>query len=165
MSDQVAGLEKHGIVCGVAVNGLLSLPERADVLDRVRLGDAGILIISPEQLRNRSVRRALAQREIGSWVLDEAHCISKWGHDFRPDYRYVARFIRERAGDGPIPPLVCLTATAKPDVVTDILGHLQGELEIEMKVFDGGAQRENLNFEVYPTTGAEKFSPYPSGTQ
>ena len=157
MSDQVAGLEKHGIVCGVAVNGLLSLPERADVLDRVRLGDAGILIISPEQLRNRSVRRALAQREIGSWVLDEAHCISKWGHDFRPDYRYVARFIRERAGDGPIPPLVCLTATAKPDVVTDILGHLQGELGIKMKVFDGGAQRENLNFEVYPTTGAEKF--------
>ena len=157
MSDQVTGLEKHGIGCGVAVNGLLSLPERADALDKVRLGDAGILIISPEQLRNRSVRRALAQREIGSWVLDEAHCISKWGHDFRPDYRYVARFIRERAGDGPIPPLVCLTATAKPDVVTDILGHLQGELGIEMKVFDGGAQRDNLNFEVYPTTGAEKF--------
>ena len=156
MSDQVAGLESHGIGCCVAVNGLLSLPERADALDRVRLGDAGILIISPEQLRNRSVRRALAQREIGSWVLDEAHCISKWGHDFRPDYRYVARFIREKADQGPIPPLICLTATAKPDVVADIVAHLQVKLDIEMKVFDGGAQRANLQFEVLPTTGPEK---------
>ena len=156
MSDQVAGLESHGIGCCVAVNGLLSLPERADALDRVRLGDAGILIISPEQLRNRSVRRALAQREIGAWVLDEAHCISKWGHDFRPDYRYVARFIREKADQGPIPPLICLTATAKPDVVADIVVHLQDKLDIEMKVFDGGAQRANLQFEVLPTTGPEK---------
>ncbi len=158
MADQVAGLEKHGIGCSVAVNGLLSLPERSDVLDKVRLGDAGILLISPEQLRNRSVRRALSQREIGAWVLDEAHCLSKWGHDFRPDYRYVARFIREKAGEEPVPPLICLTATAKPDVVADIVGHLQDKLNIGMKVFNGGAQRDNLEFEVLPTTGPEKFS-------
>lgn len=79
MADQVAGLEARGITCCAALNGLLSMPERADVLDRVRLGDIGILIISPEQLRNRALRKALAQREIGSWVLDEAHCLSKWG--------------------------------------------------------------------------------------
>ena len=115
MADQVAGLEARGIVACVAINGLLSLPERADALDRVRLGDAGILIISPEQLRNRSLRRVLDQREIGAWVLDEAHCLSKWGHDFRPDYRYVGRFIREKAGKDPVPPVLCLTATAKPD--------------------------------------------------
>ena len=156
MEDQVVGLEKHGIGCSVAVNGLLSLPERSNALDKVRLGDAGILIIAPEQLRNRSVRRALAQREIGAWVLDEAHCLSKWGHDFRPDYRYVARFIREEAGDEPVPPLICLTATAKPDVVADIVGHLQEKLTINMKVFDGGARRDNLYFEVLPTTGGEK---------
>ena len=158
MADQVAGLEKQGIVCSVAVNGLLLLPERSDALDKVRLGDAGILLISPEQLRNRSVRRALAQREIGAWVLDEAHCLSKWGHDFRPDYRYVARFIRENAENESIPPLICLTATAKPDVVEDIVGHLQDKLVIRMKVFNGGAQRDNLEFEVRPTTGPEKFS-------
>ena len=157
MADQVTGLEKHGIDCAVAVNGLLSLPERSDALDKVRLGDAGIVLISPEQLRNRSVRRALAQREIGAWVLDEAHCLSKWGHDFRPDYRYVARFIHEKAGDEPVPPLICLTATAKPDVVADIVGHLQEKLTINVKVFDGGARRDNLGFEVLSTTGKEKW--------
>ena len=158
MADQVAGLEAHGIGSCVSVNGLLSLPERADVLDRVRLGDAGILLISPEQLRARSVRRVLDQREIGAWVLDEAHCLSRWGHDFRPDYRYVGRFIREKAGDGPVPPVLCLTATAKPDVVDDIRRHFRGELGIELAVFDGGAERSNLTFEVIPTTGGEKFA-------
>ena len=123
MADQVTGLEARGIGCCVTINGLLSMPERADALDRVRLGDAGILLISPEQLRARSMRRVLNQREIGAWVLDEAHCLSRWGHDFRPDYRYVGRFIREKAGDGAVPPMLCLTATAKPDVVEDIARH------------------------------------------
>lgn len=158
MADQVAGLEARGITCCAALNGLLSMPERADVLDRVRLGDVGILIVSPEQLRNRALRKVLAQREIGAWVIDEAHCISKWGHDFRPDYRYVGRFIKEKAGDGAMPPVLCLTATAKPDVVADIVGHFRDKLGIELKVFDGGASRTNLDFAVVPTTPAEKFA-------
>ena len=158
MADQVAGLEARGIGSCVTVNGMLSMPERADALDRVRLGDAGILIISPEQLRSRSVRRALDQREIGGWVLDEAHCLSRWGHDFRPDYRYVGRFIRERAGAGPVPPVLCLTATAKPDVTEDIFRHFRDGLGIRLTVFDGGAERPNLTFEVVPTTGGEKFA-------
>jgi ATP-dependent DNA helicase RecQ len=157
MSDQVAGLASHGGVCA-ALNGLLSLPERADVLDRVRLGDIGILIVSPEQLRNKSLRRVLAQREIGAWVLDEAHCVSKWGHDFRPDYRYVARFIREKAGADRIPPVLCLTATAKPEVVADILDHFQNKVGIELQCFDGGSRRDNLEFAVVPTTPAAKFA-------
>ena len=158
MADQVAGLEAHGIGSCVAINGLLSMPERADALDRVRLGDAGILIISPEQLRNLSLHRVLDQREIGAWVLDEAHCLSKWGHDFRPDYRYVGRFIREKAEQDSIPPVLCLTATAKPDVMADIKQHFQDELGVRLKVFDGGAHRTNLEFIVVPTTGGEKFS-------
>ena len=157
MADQVAGLEARGIGCCVTVNGLLSMPERADALDRVRLGDAGILLISPEQLRSRSMRRVLNQREIGGWVLDEAHCLSRWGHDFRPDYRYVGRFIREKAGDEPVPPVLCLTATAKPDVTDDIARHFRDKLDIELTVFDGGAERSNLTFEVIPTSGGEKF--------
>ena len=158
MADQVAGLRKQDIDCCVTINGMLSMPERAEALDQVRLGDAGILIISPEQLRSTAVRRALDQREIGAWVLDEAHCLSKWGHDFRPDYRYVGRFIREKAGQDPIPPVLCLTATAKPDVVADIGQHFGDELGIELEVFDGGAHRTNLEFTVVPTTGGEKFA-------
>jgi len=158
MVDQVAGLEAHGITCCATLNGLLPLPERADVLDRVRLGDVGILIISPEQLRNLSVRKALAQREIGIWVLDEAHCLSKWGHDFRPDYRYVGRFIKEKADQDAPPPILCLTATAKPEVTADIVSYFRDKLAINLKVFDGGASRINLDFIVATTTTAEKFS-------
>ena len=158
MKDQVEGLEKRGIDSCVTVNGLLSMPERADALDRVRLGDAGILIISPEQLRSVSMRRALEQREIGAWVLDEAHCLSKWGHDFRPDYRYVGRFIKERTGNDPIPPLLCLTATAKPDVRQEIVDYFKDELDIELTVFDGGSERANLEFVVVPTGGGAKFN-------
>ena len=140
MADQVAGLEARGIGSCVTVNGLLSMPERANALERIRLGDAGILLISPEQLRSVSLRRVLDQREIGCWVLDEAHCLSRWGHDFRPDYRYVGRFIRQRAGDDPIPPVLCLTATAKPDVKDEIVEYFHDELGARLRVFDGGTQ-------------------------
>lgn len=158
MSDQVAGLAAREIKCCAAINGLLSMPERADVLDKIRLGDIGILIVSPEQLRNKSLRKVLSQREIGAWVLDEAHCISKWGHDFRPDYRYVSRFIKEKAGQGAIPPILCLTATAKPDVVKDMLDHFQDKVGVSLKLFDGGAKRTNLEFYVVQTTTAEKYA-------
>ena len=158
MADQVKGLEARGIGSCVTINGLLSMPERADALDRVRLGDAGILIISPEQLRSVAVRRVLKQREIGAWVLDEAHCLSKWGHDFRPDYRYVGRFIRENAGNDPVQPVLCLTATAKPDVMAEIVDYFQKELGVRLRVFDGGAQRTNLEFVVVQTNSAEKFA-------
>ena len=158
MTDQVTGLKEKGIDSCVTINGLLSMPERTAALDQVRLGDASILIISPEQLRSVSVRRILEQREIGAWALDEAHCLSKWGHDFRPDYRYVGRFIRKRAGEQQVPSILCLTATAKPDVKDDIENYFQKELGIQLRVFDGGAQRTNLDFFVEETSGAEKFA-------
>ena len=156
MADQVAGLEARGIGSCGTINSLLSMPERADALDRVRLGDTSILLISPEQLRGVSVRRVLTQREIAVWVMDEAHCLSRWGHDFRPDYRYVGRFIRERAGDEQVPPVLCLTATAKPDVRNEIVEYFRDKLGIQLKVFDGGVQRTNLEFVVVPTSTAEK---------
>ena len=158
MADQVAGLQKRGIDSCFTINGLLSMPERADALDKVRLGDAAILLISPEQLRSVAVRRVLSQREIGAWVLDEAHCLSRWGHDFRPDYRYIGRFIRESAGDDPPPPILCLTATAKPDVIVEIVEYFRKELGIRLRVFDGGARRTNLDFVVVRTTEGEKFA-------
>ena len=157
MEDQVAGLEKKGITSCVAISGMLSMPERADALERIRLGDAAIVLCSPEQLRSVSLLRALDQREIGAWVLDEAHCLSKWGHDFRPDYRYVGRFVREKARDGATPTVLCLTATAKPDVQSEIVDYFREHLGVEMRVFDGGSKRTNLKFEVVPTTAATKL--------
>ena len=154
MADQVAA----GIGACVTINGMLSMPERSDALDRVRLGHAGILLIAPEQLRSRSVLKVLDQRRIGGWVLDEAHCLSRWGHDFRPDYRHVARYIGKRARDGSIPPVMCLTATAKPDVVEDIARHFREKVGIELEVFNDGAERDNLHIEVIPTAAGEKFS-------
>ncbi len=157
MADQVEGLEKLGVTTCVTVNGTLSMPERTEALKKVRLGDAAILLISPEQLRSVGVRKALEQREIGHWVLDEAHCLSKWGHDFRPDYRYVGRFIREKATHSFIPPVLCLTATAKPEVKTEIQDYFQEHLGIDIDIFDGGSRRTNLNFTVLETTESSKF--------
>ncbi|UWQ22376.1 RecQ family ATP-dependent DNA helicase [Jannaschia sp. W003] len=158
MADQVAGMERAGISSAVTVNGMLSMPERQEALDRVRLGEAAMLIISPEQLRSVSVRSVLKQREVGLWVLDEAHCVSKWGHDFRPDYRYVGRFIREFSGDENPAPVICLTATAKPDVIRDIRDHFQSRLGVDLTLLDGGASRTNLSFDVRETGKATKLA-------
>jgi ATP-dependent DNA helicase RecQ len=157
MADQVQGLARAGIASAVTVNGMLSLPERHDALEKVRMGDAAILLISPEQLRSPSIRTVLQQREVGLWVLDEAHCVSKWGHDFRPDYRYVSRFIKEYSGDH-VPPVLCLTATAKPEVVRDIRDHFQSRLGVDLMLLDGGAVRTNLSFAVLPTQKATKLT-------
>lgn len=158
MADQVQGMARAGISSATTVNGMLSIPERQEALDRVRMGEVAMLLISPEQLRSNSVRSVLAQREIGLWVLDEAHCVSKWGHDFRPDYRYVSRFIKESSGDSAPAPVLCLTATAKPEVVRDIRNHFQSRLERELALLDGGAVRTNLSFDVRPTQRATKLA-------
>jgi len=157
MADQVQGLARHGISGCVTINGLLSLPERHAALDQIRMGDAAMVLISPEQLRNPSVRSILAQREVGYWILDEAHCVSKWGHDFRPDYRYVSRFIRDYSGDREPAPIVCLTATAKPEVVRDIRDHFRTRLGVDLLLLDGGATRQNLTFEVQETHRSRKL--------
>ena len=158
MADQVDGLESSGVHSCVAINGLLSSPERSIALERVRLGDASIVLVSPEQLRSSTFQRALELREIGAWVLDEAHCLSGWGHDFRPDYRYIARFINKQSDGSPVPSIVCLTATAKPDVVDDIARHFQDKLDVNLTVFDGGAERSNLVFEVLPAKPEGKLA-------
>ncbi|PIB26676.1 helicase [Amylibacter kogurei] len=158
MADQVQGMERAGISSAVTINGMLSMPERQEALNRVRMGQAAILLISPEQLRSLSIRSVLAQREVGIWVLDEAHCVSKWGHDFRPDYRYIGRFIREFSGNIAPAPVMCLTATAKPEVVHDITKHFRERLGVELGLFDGGATRTNLTFTVQPTGKESKLA-------
>lgn len=156
MKDQVDNLVKQGIFCGAALNGLLSVPERREVLEKIRLGDIGILLVSPEQLRNKSFIDAVRYREIGAWVFDEAHCLSKWGQDFRPDYLYASRFIKEHVRDE-LPQIACFTATAKVEVIDDLLAHFREILGIDLKVFAGGHERDNLHYEVINTTSQEKF--------
>jgi len=160
MKDQVDNLHaKTGTNLGGAIYGMLTPPERGTVLDGVRLGDVAVLYVSPEQLRNRSFAEAIKHREIGCWVFDEAHCLSKWGHSFRPDYLYASRFIREFAEKQhvPVPPVACFTATAKQDVMDEIVDHFRRELKQELAVFRASERRENLDFEVQTVTAAEKW--------
>jgi len=160
MKDQVDNLvKKTGTLFAESVSGLQTPPERGEVFDRSRLGDTAILYISPEQLRSLGVRNVLKQREIGNWVFDEAHCLSKWGHDFRPDYLYAARFIREFAKEQglPVPPVGCFTATAKTSVIEEIKTHFREELDQELQLYEGGVERQNLSFEVIPLSQAEKL--------
>ena len=159
MKDQVDNLNQlTGYDFAAALYGMLTPPERGNVFERVRLGDIALLYVSPEQLRNASFRKLVQQREIGCWVFDEAHCLSRWGHSFRPDYLYASRFIRELAEYHSVdcPPVACFTATAKRDVIEEILQHFQTELGQELTTYDGGAERTNLDFEVQMVNSAEK---------
>ncbi|MDR0233651.1 MAG: RecQ family ATP-dependent DNA helicase, partial [Zoogloeaceae bacterium] len=160
MKDQVDGLLARNIQCASALNGLLTMPERADVLEKIQLGDVGILLVSPEQFRNRAFRKAIEHRQIGAWVFDEAHCLSKWGNDFRPDYLYAARFIRELTdkAKAELAPIGCFTATAKQDVLEDIRQHFRDELGVTFKSSIGRPDRDNLHFEVLPVSAGEKFA-------
>ncbi|MGD9949902.1 MAG: RecQ family ATP-dependent DNA helicase [Desulfobulbus sp.] len=160
MKDQVDNFSRlTGTKIAAAIYGMLTMPERAEVLEGVRLGDIGILLVSPEQLRNASFTATINQREIGAWVFDEAHCLSKWGHDFRPDYLYAIRFIREFAERGKlvIPPVQCFTATAKKDVKTEIIDIIQRELGLRVVPFAGGHERTNLHYEVRAVDRYEKY--------
>lgn len=159
MHDQVDNFrQKTSLEFARALTGRLTSPERSEALAAVRSGSAGLLYVSPEQLRNRSFAMALEQREIGAFVFDEAHCLSKWGHDFRPDYLHAARFVKEHAARAgtPVPPIVCVTATAKPEVQNELLAHFRSELGIELEVFDGHAARTNLTLSVEEVRGSDK---------
>jgi ATP-dependent DNA helicase RecQ len=155
MKDQVDNLVAAGVNCAVTINGLLTPLERRAALDKIRLGDAGVVLVSPEQFRSRTFTEAIRMREIAAWVFDEAHCLSKWGHDFRTDYLYVSRFIREHFSERPVP-VACFTATAKPDVIEDLCAHFREGLGLELERFLGGHGRENLSYLVVPVSRAEK---------
>lgn len=161
MKDQVDNLrQKAGIKGVAAISGMLTLPERGAILEQVRQGDIAILYLSPEQLRNRAVKQALKQRQIGGWVFDEAHCLSKWGHDFRPDYLYCGSVIETLAKEQNtfVPPVFCYTATAKLDVINDICQHFSDKLSEPLSRFEGGVERINLHYEIIESSGLSKLS-------
>ncbi|RCJ24412.1 recombinase RecQ [Nostoc minutum NIES-26] len=155
MADQVADLEQAGFFFATFINGNLSAAERRQRLEELRFGSKGLLYISPEQLRSMSIRALLEQRPPVLWVIDEAHCVSQWGHDFRPDYRYIPKFIQELYQERQLamPLLALMTATATVAVVKDIKElFAQYQLNIN-RTINGATTRNNLTFQVIPVAG------------
>lgn len=162
MKDQVDNLEAQGIVDAVTVNGLLSPIERSESLTRVENGMATMLYISPEQLRSKTIERLLLSRNVVRFVIDEAHCFSAWGQDFRVDYLYIGDFIRKlqkRKGLKTGIPVSCFTATAKQKVISDIRDYFKKKLDLEIQLYTTTATRENLRYAVlYKETEDEKYN-------
>ncbi|MEP6646615.1 MAG: RecQ family ATP-dependent DNA helicase, partial [Saprospiraceae bacterium] len=152
MKDQVDNLEKAGIVSGVTINGLLDPIERGKAFERVSEGSAQILYLSPESLRSPSIERLLLSRTINRFVIDEAHCFSSWGQDFRVDYQYIGDFIKsyqtQKKLDQGIP-VSCFTATAKPQVIEDIQQYFKDKLGLTLELFQSSQSRPNLHYNVY----------------
>ena len=159
MKDQVDNLEKVGITEAVTINGMLDPIERAKSVERVKDGSASILYISPESLRSKTIERLLLGRNVVRFVIDEAHCFSSWGQDFRVDYLYIGDFIKslqERKNiEGSIP-VSCFTATAKQKVIEDIRDYFKEKLSIELEIFRSGASRSNLSYTVFMRENEEE---------
>ena len=151
MKDQVDNLEARGLTDAVTINGLLDPISRSLAIERVRSGDASLLYISPEMLRSSTIERILLARHVVRFVIDEAHCFSAWGQDFRVDYMYIGKFIKkyqERKGGGCTVPVSCFTATAKQKVVQDICDYFSHWLGTDLKLFASSASRKNLQYKV-----------------
>jgi len=159
MKDQVDNLEKNGITESVTINGLLDPIERSKSFERVEDGSASILYISPESLRSKSIERLLLGRNIVRFVVDEAHCFSAWGQDFRVDYLYIGDFIKQLQDKknliDPIP-VSCFTATAKQNVIADICQYFEDKLSIQLEVFRANSARTNLHYKVYNSINEEE---------
>jgi ATP-dependent DNA helicase RecQ len=159
MKDQVDNLEKIGITEAVTVNGMLDPIERAKSFERVEDGSASILYISPESLRSRTIERLLLGRKIARFIIDEAHCFSAWGQDFRVDYLYIADFIKmlqeKKNLHYPIP-VSCFTATAKQKVIEDICAYFEEKLSLKLEVFRANTSRTNLQYKILTSESEEE---------
>ncbi|MFA5184702.1 MAG: ATP-dependent DNA helicase RecQ [Patescibacteria group bacterium] len=148
MKDQVDSLERVGIPA-TFINSAISPTEAAERLAKVKNGVYKIIYIAPERFYNQNFLLELKQIKVSLFAIDEAHCISQWGHDFRPSYLRLKEAIRFVDN----PPVVALTATATPEVRDDISKQL-GLKEAETVIT--GFARPNLQFAVVPTTNGQK---------
>ena len=147
MRDQIAAAERAG-VRAVAINST-NAHEWSEVLDRLDRDEVDVLLVSPERLNNPSFREeqlpALVRR-IGMLVVDEAHCISDWGHDFRPDYRRLRDLIGRMPADVPV---LATTATANSRVVADVAEQLgAGGADADVLTIRGPLARTSLRMGV-----------------
>lgn len=161
MKDQVDNLAERGITDAVTINGLLDPITRSLAIQRVMDGDASLLYIAPEMLRSNTIERILLARHVVRFVIDEAHCFSSWGQDFRVDYLYIGKFIRkyqEKKGLSTPIPVSCFTATAKQKVVQDICDYFQNTLDLSLELFASSASRTNLRYSViHADTDDDKY--------
>ncbi len=162
MKDQVDNLQEKGITDAVTINGSIDPIERSNAIERIQEGSANILYISPESLRSVTIERLLLGRKIARFVIDEAHCFSSWGQDFRVDYLYIGDFIKslqEKKGLLEKIPVSCFTATAKQKVIEDIRQYFKDTLNLELELFSSNASRTNLQYKVFNNESEEdKYS-------
>jgi len=148
MKDQLEQLEARGIPATV-INSTVPELERAERIRRMRTGAYRLVYVAPERFRSSSFLDALGESGVELLAVDEAHCISQWGHDFRPDYALLGQ-VRKRLRP---PRTVALTATASPEVRDDIVKSL---LMKDPRVFVAGFDRPNLFLEVLRVSGDEE---------
>lgn len=162
MKDQVDNLCDRGITDAVTINGMLDPISRALAIERVLEGEASLLYIAPEMLRSKTIERILMSRHVVRFVIDEAHCFSSWGQDFRVDYLYIGKFIREyqkkKGCKTPIP-VSCFTATAKQKVVQDICDYFKQTVDLDLELYASTATRTNLRYSViHSDTDEDKYA-------
>ena len=151
MKDQVDNLIARGISNAVTINGLLDPIERSAAIKQVLDGTANLLYIAPEMLRSKTIERLLLCRNVVRFVIDEAHCFSAWGQDFRTDYLYIGDFIhnlQEKKNQKQPIAISCFTATAKQKVVSDICDYFKRKLGLDLKIFAANSERKNLRYSV-----------------
>ena len=162
MKDQVDNLSAKGISEAVTINGLLDPIERSTAIQQVAEGTANLLYIAPEMLRSKTIEKLLISRNVVRFVIDEAHCFSAWGHDFRVDYLYIGDFIRNLQNRKQLSQPIavsCFTATAKQKVISDICDYFRAKLGLELKIFAANAERKNLRYSVlHADTADEKYN-------
>jgi len=141
MGDQVNALKERGIKA-LKLTGGISFEELNTLLDNALYGNYKFLYLSPERLQQEIVQNYIKQMNVNLIAVDEAHCISQWGNDFRPAYKNIT-LLREIH---PLVPIIALTATATPEVLEDTISELKMELPA---VFRNSFVRENLSYQVY----------------
>ena len=144
MKDQVDGLGANGVPAGL-LNSTLAAQEANQVQDQARQGKIKILYVAPERLALPGFQRFLQSLDVSLIAIDEAHCISEWGHDFRPDYRNLKSLRR----DFPGVPVIALTATATEPVREDIVNQLGLD---KPEIFISSFNRPNLTYTIQPKT-------------
>jgi ATP-dependent DNA helicase RecQ len=150
MKDQVDELNRRGIRAA-AIHSALAEPERRAAWSAARSGQIRLLYVSPERFASDAFVRLLPELRVARFVVDEAHCVSEWGHDFRPDYRRLKEAARACGGERP--PMAAFTATATPEVRDDIVA-LLGLASPQLIV--AGFDRPNIRLRVRPVRGAEE---------